>query len=180
MDGIIYAAQCNDLKRVKLLLKQQCPSWLINEAFEQALYHGYEVVANELIENGADIRFNNDTPLKIAVCNSSLEFVNKLIEGGANIHANDYYPLSLCAKYTQGNCEVLKRLIELGADVNYDNNQPLRLAVEYNQIDAVNVLLDAGCKVTDEIIESTKNDEIKEVLCRVQRRHIKSAGKKIF
>lgn len=64
------------------------------------------------------------------------------------------------------NVSLIEIILEDGADVNAGNNQPLKNAIEVHCLNAVKLLLDNGAKVTKEILDSVKDENIVELLKR--------------
>jgi uncharacterized protein len=66
-------------------------------------------------------KYENATPLAIAIAKGDVEFVKKFIEYGANVNerSNDMTPLMIAARYNQ--VEIIDLLIKNGADVKATN-----------------------------------------------------------
>ena len=109
-------------------------------------------VLQTIINYGADINATgkqNRTALMIACLNGSSDAINVLLDAGANPHiANDTGNICL-HEAVRGDCskEVLQRIISHSVDVNATNMYDITtimIACEKGNIDAINVLLNAG------------------------------------
>ncbi len=135
------------IEEVKKLL-EECPfsPFKLNYCLKWTAYEGHKEICELLIENGADPRTENDSPLCFAATNGKIELVKFFLEFGADIHVSDDYPLRMAAK----NChpELVDFLIQNGADVRAYNDYALRFAAVYGHKEVVRILLDNGAKIT--------------------------------
>ncbi len=97
-----------------------------------------------LLEQGADIHFNDDWTLILNSCHGKLENVNYLMEKGANIHADNDYAILLASE--QGHLEVVKYLTGQGANI-YTHDGPLKLAIKNIKLETVKYLVGQGADI---------------------------------
>jgi ankyrin repeat protein len=92
---------------------------------------------------GLGARYDNTTPLAIAIAKGDLESVKKFIEYGADVNerSNDMTPLMIAARYNQ--VEIINLLIKNGANIKATNEKGLS-ALKYAELsnadEALNVL----------------------------------------
>jgi len=104
-----------------------------------------ETMIRFLLENGADVHYEDDRPL-IQCCEGGYTGVVKiLLEFGADIHVKKDKPLRYATAYE--NYNIMKILLENGADVHTKNDYPLRTSVEDGEIDSVKLLLEYGANI---------------------------------
>ena len=124
-----------------------------------------------LVEQGANIHYNNDEALRWASNNGYLEVVKYLVEQGVDIHAADDYALSN-AVYG-GHLEVLKYLVEQGADIHARNDWALKNASAKGHIEVIKYFL-FDCKM--KIKQVTKDwlliNNYKEALQMIEKRDL--------
>jgi len=100
---------------------------------------------NELkiaIDDGADIHFENDSPIYFCSSLGFTPLVQVLINAQADVKANDSKALRVAAK--GGHEEVVRLLIEAESDPNGNNGGALRAASFEGYSEIVKLLLDAG------------------------------------
>ncbi|AGD92932.1 putative ankyrin repeat protein [Megavirus lba] len=114
--ALVYSSSEGHFEIVKYLVENGLHHQ-INEALETSCYHNYVDIAKYLIDSGANIHSNNETPL-----------INTL-ESYKNNH---------------NRFELIKYLIELGADIHINNNKPLLLALKYGYHEIIKYLIDSG------------------------------------
>jgi hypothetical protein len=83
-------------------------------------------VIGELIDEGANIRANDDCALRWAAENGHTETVELLLDRGADIHAGNDCALRWAA--VKGHTEIVKLLLDRGVDIYADNDYVLRWA----------------------------------------------------
>ena len=113
---------------------------------------------NNLIDHGADVNATNKrnhTALMLASGKGKVDVMKVLIKAGANKTIEDTDGKTWLHYAVLGNCnkEVLQAVIDLGADVNATNkrNQTALMGASWNgNIDAINVLINAGANKTTE------------------------------
>ncbi len=80
------------------------------EELVDACYYGFLHMVKYYVENGANIHFRDDYPLKEACSRGHLDIVKYLIENGANIHGVKDEVLKYAVHY--GQLETVKYLVE--------------------------------------------------------------------
>ena len=103
-----------------------------------------------LVNNGADIHYDNDYPLVWASEHGYTDIVRYLIQNGADFRTDHNSALCLATKY--GHLEVVKILVETGADVNDKKiykgpHSILSLACENGRLDLVEYLVSVGADI---------------------------------
>lgn len=98
----------------------------------------------KLLDGGADIRYYDDFPLRIAVENNRPDLVKMLLEAGADVHVYNNGLIKWTA--ARGYADTTKVLLEHGASPNTSEGRdsPLDVAVEGGHTETVRVLLEAG------------------------------------
>jgi hypothetical protein len=106
-----------------------------------------------LLENGANVKANNNSALSIAAANDKNgQLIQLLIEKGADVNAKDESgetPL-VRAMYYNPNLEIIRLLIEKGADINAKGNNgetPLFNAINWGTADIFRLLIEKGADV---------------------------------
>jgi len=128
-------------------------------------------LATTLLRYGANINLNPRQTLIPAVSNNEIEMVEFLLKNGIDIHTNAELPL-LSAIYSR-NLPMANLLLREGAN---PNGRPLIRAVELGFIGMVELLLNYGATVEEELIEiATKNKNFE-----MARLLIQSNSKKRF
>ena len=102
-------------------------------------------VVRELIEEGADVRADDDFALRWTAGNGHLEIVKLLVEQGANARAKDDYALRWAA--SNGHLEVVKYLVEQGLSVRAKDDYALRWAAAKSHLEVVKYLVEQGANV---------------------------------
>jgi ankyrin repeat protein len=112
-----------------------------------------------LIANGADVNqvdATGQTALMLAAKTNSTEVVNALLKGGANASINakskkgETALLNAVMEYGSSSGVITKALIAAGAnvdDVNGDGQTPLILAAQRNNLEVINLLLEAHASI---------------------------------
>uniref|UniRef100_A0A7M5X847 Ion transport domain-containing protein n=2 Tax=Clytia hemisphaerica TaxID=252671 RepID=A0A7M5X847_9CNID len=123
-----------------------------NTCLHVACAHGYEDIANLLMEKGADVKsrnYNNETPLHLAAYYGQNDVVDNIIDiDNSTINDNDSNgnsPLHMAAE--SGNFDVIKYLLKSGASINDKNAlglTPLEIAASNGQTDAAKALIWGG------------------------------------
>lgn len=167
--AFVVACLNNDLEIVKLLLAHH--STVVNKKVSKiyetnsrestplhlACLKGYTKLGKLLIENGADVRAEDEdgnTPLLHACRAGHKELAELLIANGADIKAKDKNNNTLlhfaCG---QSKWEIVSFLIKSGADVNAENifgATPLSRAFIGNYYEVAELLIENGAKVNAE------------------------------
>ena len=105
--------------------------------------HGYLSVVKYLIEEGVDIHFVNDTPLRLATIIGHYDIVEYLVRHGADIDNSE----ALIHASAHGYLSILKYLVEQGANIHIENDAALSWACQYGQLDVVKYLVRHGVNV---------------------------------
>ena len=109
----LYAVQIGDLKKVKYLVSQ-----------------------------GADVRHNNNLPIKLASRNGHLEVVKYLVSQGADIRSGNNFAIKNASQ--KGHLAMVKYLVSQGADFRIDNDYPIRIAFQNGHVKVVKYLVSLG------------------------------------
>lgn len=121
-------------------IKNLKPTDLLMKSCEIGLLSGVKLS----LEQGANIHFQDDNPLRTSSESGHLDIVEFLLKKGAKIHANDDGSLVLASK--NGHLDVVKFLLKNGAKIRKDGF-PLITAAKYGHIDLVKFLLDKGVNI---------------------------------
>jgi len=98
-----------------------------------------------LLDNGANVHADDDSPLRNAAREEYTEIVKVLLDAGADVHTGGDYVLRSAA--VLGHTEIVKALLEAGADVHAWDDSPLRSAARKGHTEIVKLLLAAGADV---------------------------------
>ena len=126
-------------------LKDLHPNELLIKSARNGFLKGVQMALN----NGADIHYQNDWPLRFASHNGHTDIVKLLIDNGSDIHANNDQALHLASKY--GHTDTVKLLIDHGADIHAINDNALRYATRNGHTDIVNLLKQYGSTLNESI-----------------------------
>jgi len=111
---ITIAITSNQLEILKYLVEQKWPvgyDYILLEAISL----GYLDMVKYALENGADIHFDNDEPLREAVKTGNLEIVKYLVEKGADIQGYGDYNSFVEIAYRKGYMNIVDYLVSQGA-----------------------------------------------------------------
>jgi ankyrin repeat protein len=109
---------------------------------------GYIRILEQLLQHGADIHVDGESPLLEAIRNDNTGCVEILLTNGANIHVEDDVPLiDACLKR---NASIVSMLAKNGANVDARDGEPLVSSAGRGYNDVVDVLIDAGADVNIE------------------------------
>jgi ankyrin repeat protein len=92
-------------------------------------------MVKKLIEEGADIHYNDEENLRWASGYASIDTVKILLDHGANVHAKSDEPLKIACRY--GRLDVVKLLVEHGATVD---NKAIAVAKIHDKLDVIEYL----------------------------------------
>lgn len=117
---------------------------IINEGLLTACYEGHLPAAKLFLKYGANIHYENESPLIVAftLAHNWDKLFKFLLRNGANIGADQNYLLRVYAE--EGNIDKVKKLISLGADVNANKGIALKAAIDNNRVETVQYLISIG------------------------------------
>ena len=115
-------------------------------SFVQACREGNLETVKYLYEANADIRSDNDYPVRLASENGHYEVVKYLCEVGANIYSVNDYAVRYAS--ANGHIEVVKYLCEAGADFRSDNNFAVLHASKNGHLEVVEYLISLGADIS--------------------------------
>ena len=98
-----------------------------------------------LVENGADIHFDNDQVFVMAASYDHLDIVKYLLSKGINIHTRNDTALIMASYH--GHLEMVKLLVENGADIHAGNDAALIYTVQNNRPAIVKYLVEQGADI---------------------------------
>jgi ankyrin repeat protein len=117
----------------------------INEIFINAVRIGYIKTIKTLVDQHANICFNNSKAIISASSNGHLDVVKFLFDNGADIHVDEDYAIELASK--NGHLDVVKFLFDNGADIHVHRDYAVRYASENGHLEIVKFLFDNGTKI---------------------------------
>lgn len=112
----------------------------INEAFCVAAENAHMAIMNLFIENGITVNFDDDLPLRRAVCSGNVEPVEFLLKKGANVHVcNDELILMCCRSgdYPQ----IIETLVSHGINIFVHYKMALNTCLEKKFDESAAVLI---------------------------------------
>ncbi|ANB50387.1 putative ankyrin repeat protein [Powai lake megavirus] len=128
----------------------------INECLCQAIGNGHTDIVKFLIEEGADINFDNSKPLLYAVKMSHYDIVEMLLKiNTINIY-NSYDIAKICC--INNNCIILGLLIDNGLNLLDYYNDLLNFCFENKSTDCANLLIQYSCNNFEKISGTTSQD----------------------
>ena len=147
---LVAAARSGIIRDVELLtpiaIANDCQTQ-INEAFCAAAEYANVTVMAYLLDNGAEIDYDNGKALKCAIAVGYLESVNYLLKKGVNVNIVDNLLLHCC---TSGDYpEVLKALIAHGIDVSNHYKTVLDICYQKKYCDSAQVLIQWSARSDD-------------------------------
>ena len=119
-----------------------------NYALRWASRYGHLDVVKYLVENSADVKTNNNSAVRLASEYGHLDVVKYLVENGADIKANNNYAVRIASK--NGHLDVVKYLVENGADLKADNNSAVGWASRNGHLDVVKYLVENDADIKAE------------------------------
>jgi len=132
----------------------------INFALSMASKGSSLRVVKYLVENKADVSYDNNFAIINSVYFSSLQVIDFLLENKADITARNNQPIIEAVK--RGESKILNFLIENKGDVTAQNNQPLIEAATHGQKEMVKILLenkaDATAQNNEPLIEACRHN----------------------
>lgn len=139
---LTIALEEENLEKVKFLIRFNKNSQLLSKWLrEYCLVRRkcYDII-KLLIDNGADIRIDNDCVIQWASETGHFDIVKLSIDEEANVCVNSNQALKKAC--INGHYDIAKLLIKNGANVHADNNIPMRLASEFGHFDIVELLVE--------------------------------------
>jgi uncharacterized protein len=183
--GMDPDARC-DLAAVRALIRASASVHTHGEGMtvvEAAARYGDEALVKELIERGASVSGDYNTPVLAAAAHGHARVVELLVASGADPNAGPgggFPPLMHAA--ARGHVVILRQLLAAGVDVNakaYDDSTALMHAIDFDQIEAVKFLLAHGADVNlRDNIGRTARAKADARSCREIQRLVKQAGGK--
>jgi len=132
-----------NIETIKFLIDNGADIHFNNEYLLQwASSHGYLDIVQHLVQCEADIHICNEHALYLAAKNCYFDVAIFLIQKGANIHANNDDALMSACIY--GCLDTVRFLVKSGADVHARNDEAIKLAYEYNHDDVIKFLIASG------------------------------------
>lgn len=136
----------------------------INEALCEASANAHTSIIEYLLNNGADIHYDGENPLRRAVREGYVESVDVLLEKGANVHvSNDSLLLDCCRSGDYP--DVLKSLFSHGINVLTHYHNALNLCYEKNHSDSARVLICwSANRIVEKKLPTSDNEDFDQVL----------------
>jgi ankyrin repeat protein len=117
----------------------------INKIFVDAVKIGYIKTINTLVNEHANIYFNDNIAIAWASQNGHLDVVKYLLDVGADIHANN--DCAIIRASENGHLDIVKYLLDVGADIHANNDCAIIRASENGHLDIVKFLFDNGADI---------------------------------
>ena len=117
------------------------PTFFINgkdQILGLASQDGHLIIVKYLVEQGADIHYNQSQALPLASENGHLTIVKYLVEHGAKVKSNNSEALMFAS--FNGHLSVVKYLVEQGSDIHAQDDDALRMANENGHLLVVEYL----------------------------------------
>ena len=146
-------------------LASHCTPEDLGYALVMACYMGDIASMSVLVFHDADVRFQEDLPLRIG-CRSSkvnIQVVEALLKLGSDPNAAEGHPLYYTA--STGNLEVVKALLDAGAKHSYPGNPALVPASIKGHLKVVRLLVEAGAD-PDLGIQAIADDAVRRAFNR--------------
>ncbi len=141
--GLVSASRQGYIDIVKLLVEKGADIHINRDSpLTWASLYGHFEVVVYLIENEADINANNGESLIVACKNGYIEIVQYLVEKGIIDEAGG---IGLTWAASNGYYDIVKYLVEHGADIHTRQQAALRWADEGGHKEIVQYLLSVGC-----------------------------------
>lgn len=101
-----------------------------------------------LLMEDIDIRFSNDSFLRIAIRNKAGKMIKYLLEQGLDVCAEDNFAIKCACMYMNSSMiNYVRLLIDYGADFRTDNDFPICCAAYGCRWDTIKLLVDLGCDI---------------------------------
>lgn len=133
----------------------------IHEALVEASSHCHTTIMKLLLNNGADVQYDNNLPLKNAVTNGHSDAVKILLDNGANVHVDSNDLLAMCCEAGDYD-DVLTLLIEYGIDISKKYQLAINLSFSKGRKSCMQVLVNYNVKTLSKTPSSSSidNDEL--------------------
>ncbi len=119
--------------------KRQSP---FRKALVEAATYNRKEIMEILLDDGADFRFDTETPLITAILKSSLEVIELLLDRGANLHVDNDFPLRMAQ--LGGKIDSMKLLIQRGANIRVYEDCLIVTACEVGNLEILKVLIESA------------------------------------
>jgi ankyrin repeat protein len=113
--------------------------------------HGLFNAVKYLIDNGANIHYNNESALFSSLNNYHPDITLFLMKNGADVSAREYYAFNLIGTYSYVN--IMDYLMEVGVDIHVDNIA-MKASLRNHCHEMIDYLIDHGADIR------AQNDEI--------------------
>jgi len=145
-EGFLHACRHGNLREAEDFRAQGADIRYLNDyPLRVASEKGHFSIVQFLLQNGADVHAQDDFAFRYAFKNRHLEVAKFLIDNGANIHAYNDYVLSL--GFAGGCLDSIKLLVENGADIHFNNDYPLQHACVFGRLHIIKYLVEKGADV---------------------------------
>jgi ankyrin repeat protein len=170
---LLSATKNGDLINVKSLIEQGANIHYDNDRpLKNSVSGGYLDIVKYIVERWIDIQ-ENDNLLKLSAESGHIEVVKYLVERGMNVHISDNYALKVSAE--NGHLEVVKYLIEQGADIHVLNEHALSWSARFGHLDIVKYLIiDYNMVVKKETLTYFKNNNLVDALSIINSSELNS------
>lgn len=137
-DLLLHAIEKNDLISCKLIMNKLNP--FVDEggrAVKAAAEFGSVPMLELLYAAGADLKVDENEPLRLCARENHLDALNFLLGNGADARARDDYALRIAAAH--GHTDMVRRLLEVGCDPTADDSQALHEAIRrgFHQVETI-------------------------------------------
>lgn len=130
----------------------------LHEELMDAIAMNNVTEAKDVIDQGADVTYNNNEALFIAIESTGIPMVQLLIDEGANVNAyvveNRRGKTPLTTAVLEDQLSIAQILINEGADINFRNGFALAFATAKLNPRHVEFLLDNHAKITKSVLET--------------------------
>lgn len=158
IDSLLLACRVNDIETVKRLTESgtdiNCiarPPWDFDgdlySPIDVACKFGHTKIVKYLIDNGADVKSNNNFPIFVASRWGYTNIVRYLVESGVDVIGDNS---SITTAVIQGHTDTVKYLLAEGADATTSDNHLVVRACGYGYFEIVKCLVEYGADVTVE------------------------------
>ncbi|KAJ3033009.1 Ankyrin repeat and SOCS box protein 3 [Rhizophlyctis rosea] len=119
----------------------------LHGALWEASSSGHLPLVLYLLEEGADVHFEDDDCLRAAAEDGHAEVAKVLLDAGAVVKANEEDESALSEAAKIGRDDIVRLLLGAGADVNVGEGNALYQAAAYGELEVVCTLLENGAEV---------------------------------